>query len=428
MRKTRSMIGAALVTGLVVPLAACGSGGGGSDDNTLTVQSVWTKGTAEGDALSKVIDQFTDETGAKVEWLDTGESLSDVYETSVAGGSEADLVLSNYAEKTVDWVKNGAVVPMDSYLKDWGLSDSIKGSAVDEWKDSDGKLVGLPFSGFLWPVWYNTDLLKKAGVDGIPATTDDLIAAAGKLRAAGIEPMAVGGNDWSGQKVFLQIAQSYADADTARETFTKGGFCAQPDIMKGIKLFTKLRDGGVFVDDAQGYSADATNAEYFNGKAAIVSAGSWAFGSDDLTPELAASTTLSGFPDPSDGGAYDKPTAYNGYTGVGVMLSPNGEKKADLAEKFVKLLYSSETVGDFVSTANLVPAATTGDDAKINNPLLEQGVNDLDSRVDYAVMPDASVPGAVADPMIRATSLAYSPGHDAASICKSIDDAYASVG
>ncbi|BDZ42296.1 ABC transporter substrate-binding protein [Paraoerskovia sediminicola] len=427
MQKTRRMIGAALVTGLVVPLAACGGDDSGSADETLTVQSLWTKGTAEGDALSKVIDQFTEETGTQVEWLDTGESLSDVFETSVAGGSQADIVLSNFAEKTVDWVKNGAVVPIDSYMDDWGLTDSVRPAAVDEWKDSDGNQVGIPFSGFSWPVWYNTDLLAQAGVDEIPTTTDELIAAAGKLRDAGIEPMVIGGNDWSGQKLFLQIAQAYADPQTARETFTNGGFCDQPDIVKGIELFTQLRDGGVFIDDAEGYTADAMNTEYYTGSAAIMSAGSWAFGAEDLTPELAEVTTLSGFPNPS-GGAYSKPTAYQGYTGTGVMLSTNGEKKSDIAGQFISMLYSSDTVADFVATANLVPAATTAEDAEVTNPLLQQAVSDLDSRVDYAVMPDTAVPGAVADPMIRVTSLAYAKGNDAASMCSAIDDAYASVG
>ncbi|SDB85845.1 multiple sugar transport system substrate-binding protein [Sanguibacter gelidistatuariae] len=423
MRNNR-LTGIALAVGLILPLAAC-SGGSSDNSDELVVQSIWTKGTAEGDALAKMIKEFTAETGTKVTWLDTGESLADVFETSVAGGSEADIVLTNLAEKTNNWVTNGAVVDMAPYIDQWGLTDSFKPDTVDQWKDSDGKLIGLPYSGFTWPAWYNMDLLKQVGVDEVPATTDELIDLAGKLRDAGIAPMSIGGNDWTGQKLFLQIAQMYATPEVAHKTFQEGDFCAQPDIKKGVALFTQLRDAGVFIDDAEGYSADAMNTQYYTGKAAIMSAGSWAFGSADLSAETAAATKLSGFPLPS-GSSWDKPTAYNGYTGVGVLLSKNGAKKADAAGAFIKMLYSDDTITDFVSTANLIPAVES--EAKSTNPLLSQAVTDLDARVDYAVMPDTAVPGAVADPMIRATSIAFAPGNDVDTICKAIDDAYASAG
>ncbi|WP_277754854.1 hypothetical protein [Pseudactinotalea terrae] len=42
------------------------------------IQSVWTRGTAEGDALQRVFDAFTEQTGVAVRWLDTGQSVSDV--------------------------------------------------------------------------------------------------------------------------------------------------------------------------------------------------------------------------------------------------------------------------------------------------------------------------------------------------------------
>jgi multiple sugar transport system substrate-binding protein len=60
--------------------------------------------------------------------------------------------------------------------------------------------------------------------------------------------------------------------------------------------------------------------------------------------------------------------------------------------------------------------------------MLQQAVSDLDDRVTYAVMPDTAIPGPVADPMIRATSLAYSPGNDADAVCGGIDAAYDVVG
>lgn len=424
MFRPRVYVGACVAVAAVFPLAAC-SGASGAKADEIVFQSIATRGTPEGDALKRVMTAYTKETGTKVKWLDSGDAWQDIYETSVAGGNEADLVFGNLVAKSFDWVKNGAVVPMDPYLKEWDLTDTIMPGAVTAWRDADGKLVGLPYGGFVWPVLYNTDLLAEAGVDEIPTTTDGLIAAATKLRAKGITPMAIGGNDWTGQKLFLQIAQAYAKPADAEKVFKEGGFCTNADILKGVELFTELRDGGVFIDDAEGYVSDSMTTAYSTGAAAIMSAGSWAFG--DIPAEVAKVTTLSGFPNPA-GGTYEKNTAYRGYTTNGLMLSKNGEEKIDQIKPFVELLYSTSTLEDFVSNANIVVDSTKAANAEVKNPLLQQAVSDLDARVNYAVMPDASVPAAVAEPLIRATSMAYSPGNDAKAICAGVDAVYASIG
>lgn len=417
---TVTAIGA--TTALAFTMAACDSGSGGSsDDKTLTIQSVWTKGSKEGDVLEKAIAQFQTASGATVKLVDTGESTPDVYENDVLAGSQADVVLANLAEKTNDWVTNGAVVPMDQYLADWGMTDKIRPDAVSEWKDKDGKLIGLPFSGFTWPVWFNTALLKQAGVNDVPTTFDQLKDAVTKLRAAGIAPLAIGGSDWSGQKLFLQVAQSFSSEANTKDVYANAGFCANADIMKGIDYFTQLRDAGVFIDSAEGYNADSMNSLFYSGKAAMMPAGSWAF--TNIPADVEPNTYLGGFPLPS-GSSFDKPTAMQGYTGIGVMMSKNGEAKKDLVRQFVDVLYSKEIVSEFVSSASLIPAATTAGDATISNPLLQQAVSDLDGRVDFAVMPDTVVPGTVADTVISATAMAFTPGNDSKAICSALDTAY----
>jgi multiple sugar transport system substrate-binding protein len=44
--------------------------------------------------------------------------------------------------------------------------------------------------------------------------------------------------------------------------------------------------------------------------------------------------------------------------------------------------------------------------------------------VDFAVMPDTFVPGALASPMIRQTSVAFTPGTSVKTICSSLDGIY----
>lgn len=61
--------------------------------------------------------------------------------------------------------------------------------ALVHYSSASGELQAFPYSGFLWPVWYNTRILDEAGLE-IPTTTDELIAAAQALREADKTPSA----------------------------------------------------------------------------------------------------------------------------------------------------------------------------------------------------------------------------------------------
>jgi multiple sugar transport system substrate-binding protein len=386
------------------------------------VLSLWKTSDPVGPALTKAIGDFEAATGWKVKLVEAGEELVTEYEATVAAGSEADVVIVNLAEQSAAWVANGAAIPVNDLLTDWGLDQQITAAAIADWTNADGQVQGFPFSGFVWPVWYNTALLAQAGVDGVPASADELIAAAGKLREAGIGPVVVGGNDWSGNKLFLQIIQSYLPADEARTLFSGGGYCASENAMKGIELFAQLRDGGVFVDGVEGYTADAMNAAFYEGKAAIMPAGSWAMPG---TPEaLLSDVQLGGFPVPADA-AFSKPTAYQGNTGVGFFVSPNGEQKLDAVKAFVSGFYTPEIIGMMVSDAAVVPTTTTDVSGTVAsaNPLLAQAVTTLPAAVEFATFPDTYV-GARAEALTGASALAYSAGKSAAEICAAADAAY----
>ncbi len=422
-RTTRALVAATLAGTL---LSACSSGsdgdGGGEGASTeLQILSLWAKGTPEGDALRRASDAYAEESGNTVKIVDAGENLVDVYETSVAAGKEADVIFVNLAEKSTGWAASGAAVPVGDYLDEWGLSGTLKPEAVEQWTNADGQISGFPYSGFVWPVWFNKDLMSAAGVSEVPQTTDELIALAKALQdSGGAAPVAIGGNDWSGNKLFLQIIQSYADAEAFQGVLANGGYCADANVKKGIDLFVQLRDAGVFVKDAQGFTADTMNTTFYTGKAAVMPAGSWAFAG--TPPEVSGVTELSGFPVPADG-RFTKPTAFNGYTGVGIFISPNGEEKIDAVKAFVEKMYSNDVLADFVANANLVPAANvTGATSK--DPLLTQAVSDLGGKVEYAVMPDTFIPPTVADKLIKASSEAFTPGVDAAGVCSAVDKAY----
>jgi multiple sugar transport system substrate-binding protein len=192
--------------------------------------------------------------------------------------------------------------------------------------------------------------------------------------------------------------------------------------MKGVELFVKLRDAGVFVDGVEGLTADQATAMYIDGSAAIAPIGSWSFVSTD--PALAKTTVLGGMP-ASAGGTYAKPNAFRGSTSAGWWISPNGKKKIDAVKQLIQSMYQPDVQQSMVTDGGVVMAtSTTVDTSTLSSPLLAQSYTDFPKAVDFAVMPDLYVPANVGNPLYRATSIAFTKGNDAKKICAAVDAVY----
>ncbi|GAA5193427.1 ABC transporter substrate-binding protein [Rugosimonospora acidiphila] len=411
-------VAAALAAG---SLAGC-SGKSSSDPNTLTVMSSFTTGDATGNEFNKLAKEFTAQTGIKINVEEVNYAdLPKVYEAAKLANKEKDLVIENLTPDTTDWLPQGQVVDVKQYLDDWGLTDKLDPQAIEYWTQGDSGLAGFPYTGFNWPVWYNMDLLKKAGITQIPANTDELIADAGKLRAAGIQPMALGGAEWPVQNFVTWMVQQYVAPDQAKKLFSSGGYCANPGAVKGLDLMGRLRDAGVFIDNVQGYTADQMTTAYFTGKAAIMPSGSWGY--TQVPDAVAATTKLAGFP-VTAGGAYSKPTAFEGYSD-GFFLSPNGAKKLASVEKFMKFMYSQQNLQSWVTDGSQImdvkPEALG--DAKSTKPLVVQGNALTKDVVDYLLLPDNYIPAGFDYSPVASEFLGHK-GETGAQFCKALDKLY----
>ena len=376
-------------------LAGCTSGDGGGDATEISVTSNFTAGEANGDYFAQVAADFEEETGITVDIQEVpNDDIADVFEAASLAGEETDVVILNLTPDSSDWFPNGLTVDVDQYLDDWDIRGKLQESAIDYWTQNGG-VNGFPYQGFNWPVWYNTELLAQAGVDEIPATFDDLVDAAEKLRAAGIQPFAMGGNSWPVQNFITWMGQQYLEPAEAEDVFANGGWCANPNAVKGLDLFAEMRDAGVFQDDAEGYDDTQQNTMFFNGQAAMAPLGSWNYASGDLSAELAEATELAGFP-VVEGGVYGKPTAFQGH-GTGLWVTQAGAEKEDAVKQFIQYMYSQPVLAGWVSEANQILSVTPEaiGDASPDAPLVLKGATVTEETVDFLILPDGFIPAGV---------------------------------
>lgn len=437
MKKTRLSV--TIVTGLALLMSACsgtgstpttspeagttGSAAGGDYGGVteLNLYSQFNKGTPLGKLQEEVLKKYTEETGIKVNVADAvGDNAMEAYEAQVAAGQEADLVIINPSDKSRSWLSKGAVVDAEPYLKEWGLEAKLTDDALNGWRDKDGHLLGLPYVGFEWPVYWNKKLLAKAGVDKVPTTEDELIAAANKLNAAGIAPFVVGGGDWTGNGLLMHVMNAYAPPEVMGKVWSEGGYCSTPEVKKGLEYFVRLREAGVFIKDAEGFMMDQQNQTFFTGKAAAMSGGSWWF--EDVPKEMRGDIELGGVPVPADG-YYKKPLAAHGSTSGGFWISKKGAEKSKAIRKLVEMFYSQDVASKVVTDTSTLTVVKLDPAPQPPNPLLKQAVTDLKDKVEYVPMVDFYWPPSITA-MASTTAQVYSKSSTADSICKALDDLY----
>ncbi|MFD3573027.1 ABC transporter substrate-binding protein [Streptomyces sp. NPDC058644] len=414
--------GSGLAAATTLPaLAGCSTlASADSDPDTLVVHSQLGTTAPGSSTYLSALNTFRDENpGLKVKNLVNGDDLAQVYETSRLARKEPDVVMVNLYDKTLAWTDVGATVDVKGYMDDWGLRERVLPVALDAWTDGKGRLRAFPYFATNWPVAYNTALLDKAGVDAVPTTGDQLITAARRLRAKGIAPVTVGGNDWTGQKLLAQIIQTFLSPGEARKVFTSGDFSGSRGAREGIEYFAALRDAGVFADKAQGLTSDTMTTQFNTEAAAVQSAMSSALAK--VPEKVARHTEVGGWPLAPDA-AHAKPTILRTYTLIGFWISPNGTKKLDAVEKFLRFMYRPDTVSRFIKESGR-DMALRSDTLSTDFPLVA-AAQKLGTDVSQALLPDLYVPPAATQPLITATSTAFTRGTSPARVRSVLEAAY----
>jgi multiple sugar transport system substrate-binding protein len=110
------------------------------------------------------------------------DTLLQKLQTDIAGGTNADISIIG-TRWLLDFVKDDMAEPLDGYMtpafKDRFINVFLKPGEIG------GKTYGLPIAASARALFYNKDMLTKAGFPNGPATWDDVVAAARKIKAAG---------------------------------------------------------------------------------------------------------------------------------------------------------------------------------------------------------------------------------------------------
>jgi multiple sugar transport system substrate-binding protein len=101
---------------------------------------------------------------------------------ALAAKSAPDVVIC-HASNLVNYVPNNVFLPLDPYIKKAGVNLSDFESAPLAACTFNGKIYALPLDVHPLIMYYNKDLLAQAGISSVPATYDEVLAAAKAVQA-----------------------------------------------------------------------------------------------------------------------------------------------------------------------------------------------------------------------------------------------------
>jgi glucose/mannose transport system substrate-binding protein len=266
-------LAAALIASCVTTAAGSAHAGG-----TVEVLHWWTSG-GEAKAVGELKNAFEAQGGT---WIDSpiagggGDPAMTALRARVVAGNPPTAVQLK-GPGIQEWATEGVVADIEDVAEAEGWDDKLPPVLASIMK-YDGNYVAAPVNIHRvdW-LWANPEVLARVGAS-VPTTWEEFNATAEKLKAAGITPLAHGGQPWQDATVFEVVALGIGGADFYRKALVELDMDAlQSDTM--IKVFDEMRILRGFVDDSfSGRDWNLATAMVMNGQAAFQIMGDWAKG------------------------------------------------------------------------------------------------------------------------------------------------------
>lgn len=225
--KWKKLMAAGLVAGMVLSLAACGSGSGGADDkdagdkkDDVTIVFSTNVVGEKAEALEKACKDFEEKTGYTVDFQAPGADYEELMKTKMASNELPD-VFTTHGWSVARY--SDYLMPINDMKWAGDIDEQVKGVITN----ADGDMFVLPVDIDIAGIVCNVSVLEEAGVDPDEIKTwDDFAAACDKIKEKGKNPIHIGGKDsWTIGQFFDWAAPSFyvTDENNSKADELKGG-------------------------------------------------------------------------------------------------------------------------------------------------------------------------------------------------------------
>ncbi len=139
-----------------------------------------------------------------------------------------------------------------------------------------GKQYGMPYTYYHWGVYYRKDLFAKAGVTAAPKTWAEFTAACEKIKASGVDPIAIGSKDLWPTAGWFDYLNMRTNGIDFHMSLMGGKVSYTDDRVKAVfAKWKELLDKGCFVKNHASVSWQESQALLYQGKSAMMLIGNF---------------------------------------------------------------------------------------------------------------------------------------------------------
>jgi ABC-type glycerol-3-phosphate transport system substrate-binding protein len=334
MRHNR-LLAAGLAAGLAALLAGCSassSGGtsssgasssGGSGNVTLTYETFETPSLTASFWNTSIANAEKKVPGVTIKDLVAPSTDRDAYAKQLQASGQFPDLLQSITPST--FVQAGLLKPYD---QSWVNANFLlpMGNAYK------GKVYIPPTNSQIIPmVFYNKTLFAKAGISAPPKTWAEFMADCAKLKAAGIVPVELGGQDaFAASMPLVGILSADVlgkNANWLQQRYAGKVHFTDANVETAVAKYRAMVAGGYFEPGALGVSYANSITNFTSGKTAMYMMGSWFLGS---VPKATADD-FGSFMTPTDDGSLVVPFAVGGSMAISAK-TPAPDKATAFAE------------------------------------------------------------------------------------------------
>lgn len=249
----------------------------------------WWTSSSESAAVKVIAENYRKAGG---NWVDTAIAGADqaraVAINRIVGNNAPTAAQFNTTKQFLDLVEQGMLNNVDDVAKSEGWDKLLPETVLNVIR-IDGHYYAVPVNIHMqtW-LWYSKAAFKKAGIAKEPSSVDEMFAALEKLKAAGLIPLAHGGQAWQetivfqamltnvgGKELYLSVIRDRDQKAINSEAFKK--------VLLAFKRMQSYIDPG-----SPGRNWNDATALLISGKAGMQIMGDWVKG------EFAAAKQVAG--------------------------------------------------------------------------------------------------------------------------------------
>ena len=289
----------------------------------------------------------------------------------------------------------GFVAPLDTYYDEYNWGDVINPSGINLATFGDHKYF-VPTMMAAAVLWYRPDVFEEHGIE-VPTTWDETMAAADKLKEAGVTPFLLANQKrWPAQFMWSALfankygVAAYDDLIGRRLAWT------DPKVVDAFAMMKDLMDGGYFEDGANGLDVTPAVVPFSKGEIAMWYQGSFMTGRF-LDDQGAPKFPLDYIPMPAIG---DQEPTVSVFAENTLMMNAQSENK-DAAAKFLDWVMSAEAQAHQANEGKLLFPANVNVSMDGLDPLMQRLAATIAAPQDATFMHvDHAVPDVLADPFL----------------------------